>query len=307
MPRRPGGQTRVLYWGPSPRLPITSFLRLLALSDLHLGHARNREALSGLGDHPEDWLILAGDVGETAAHLGLALEAACRRFARVIWVPGNHELWSLNGEPRGEDKYAALVELCRRYGALTPEDPWPLWEGPGGPCRVAPLFLLYDYSFRPDDVSRERAVEWARESGIVCADELHLKPDPWPSREAWCAARCDAAEPRLERAAAEHPLVIVNHYPLREELVRVPRIPRFSLWCGTRRTRDWHTRFRARVVVAGHLHVRTTDWVDGVRFEEVSLGYPRHWRAERGVEAYLREILPGPPAPGGDAGPRFHR
>jgi predicted phosphodiesterase len=282
-------------------------LRLLALSDLHLGHARNREALATLGSHPEDWLILAGDVGETASHLALALEAACRRFARVLWVPGNHELWSRDGEPRGEEKYAALVELCRRYGVLTPEDPWPLWRGPGGPCRIALLFLLYDYSFRPTGVPAEAALDWARESGVVCADELHLHPDPWPSRAAWCAARCDAAEPRLQAAAAEHPLVIVNHYPLREELVRLPRIPRFSLWCGTRRTRDWHARFGARVVVAGHLHVRTTDWIDGVRFEEVSLGYPRHWRVERGMDAYLREVLPGPPGPGARAGPAFHR
>ena len=46
--------------------------------------------------------------------------------------------------------------------------------------------------------------------------------------------------------------------------------------------------------MAGHLHVRTTDWIDGVRFEEVSLGYPRHWRRDRGIDGYLREILPGP-------------
>jgi predicted phosphodiesterase len=282
-------------------------LRLLALSDLHLGHARNRDALGSLGHHPEDWLILAGDVGETLAHLALAFEVACRRFERVLWVPGNHELWSLEGEPRGEGKYAALVELCRRYGVLTPEDPWPLWRGPGGPCVIAPLFLLYDYSFRPEGVPLEGALAWARESGVVCADEMHLHPDPWPSREAWCAARCEAAEARLEAAAGEHPLLIVNHYPLREELVRLPRIPRFSLWCGTRRTRDWHRRFGARAVVAGHLHIRTTDWIDGVRFEEVSLCYPRHWRVERGMDAYLREVLPGPVEPRRDAGPEFHR
>jgi hypothetical protein len=47
-----------------------------------------------------------------------------------------------------------------------------------------------------------------------------------------------------------------------------------------------------------------------VRFEEVALGYPRHWHAERGADAYLREILPGPavpPLPGGWGGPIWHR
>ena len=33
---------------------------------------------------------------------------------------------------------------------------------------------------------------------------------------------------------------------------------------------------------------------DGVRFEEVSLGYPRDWNRDWGVAAYLRQILPLP-------------
>ena len=97
-------------------------------------------------------------------------------------------------------------------------------------------------------------------------------------------------------SVAHHEGQILNHFSLREELVRLWRIPRFSLWCGTKRTEDWHRRFRAKVVVYGHLHMRATDWIDGVRFEEVSLGYPKHWRVEDGMDAYLREILPGPSA-----------
>jgi len=67
--------------------------------------------------------------------------------------------------------------------------------------------------------------------------------------------------------------------------------PRFSLWCGTRHTDDWHTRFPVECVVYGHLHIRGTRYRDNVRFEEVSLGYPRQWDVPRGVDAYLREIL----------------
>ena len=83
----------------------------------------------------------------------------------------------------------------------------------------------------------------------------------------------------------------------------MPRIPRFSIWCGTRRSEDWHLRFRAAAVVYGHLHIPATHHRDGVRFEEVSLGYPRQWDAEKGPARYLREILPGPPPPPADAGP----
>lgn len=96
--------------------------------------------------------------------------------------------------------------------------------------------------------------------------------------------------------------------PLRRDLVRLYRIPRFIPWCGARATEDWHTRFPVDVVVHGHLHMRATDWRDGVRFEEVAVGYPRHWRAERGFEGYLRTILPRVPAPPqGEGGPVWHR
>jgi hypothetical protein len=88
------------------------------------------------------------------------------------------------------------------------------------------------------------------------------------------------------------PTVLINHFPLREDLVRLPTIPRFSLWCGTRRTEDWHKRFNAVVVVSGHLHVRLTSYRDGVRFEEVSLGYPRQWINATTLEDCIREILP---------------
>lgn len=281
-------------------------MKLYAIADLHLRYEVNRRALEALPPHPEDWLILAGDVGETEEQLAYALELLTRRFARLLWVPGNHDLWTppasaagawsaarAGQEARGRVKYDRLVALCRSYGVLTPEDPYPLWTGPGGPCLVAPLFLLYDYTFRPDEVPVEEAVRWAAEENVVCSDEVLLHPDPYPSREAWCAARCASTEPLLAAAARQAPVVLVNHFPLRQDLAVLPRVPRFAIWCGTRRTEDWHLRFRARAVVYGHLHIRSTQWRDGVRCEEVSLGYPQNWEPRRGLAAYLREILPG--------------
>jgi 3',5'-cyclic AMP phosphodiesterase CpdA len=273
-------------------------LKLYALSDLHVGHPENRRALAELPPKRDDWLIVAGDVGETVAQLEATLDVLRERFGRLLWVPGNHELWttSQDGGLRGEAKYMALVEACRARGVLTPEDPFVTWPGEGPPCVLAPLFLLYDYTFLPDDVPPGRALEWAMEVGLYCADEERLWPDPYPTRQAWCHARCAAAEARLAALPEGTQTVLINHFPLRRDLAILPAIPRFSIWCGTRRTEDWHTRFKARVVVSGHLHIRSTRFRDGVRFEEVSLGYPRHWSRERGAASYLREILPGPPA-----------
>lgn len=270
-------------------------MRLLALSDLHLGHRANREALATLGDHRDDWLILPGDTGESPDHLALALDAVLPRFAKIIWTPGNHDLWASRTAPertRGQDRYDELVAMCRAAGVLTPEDPFAVWPGDASTV-IVPMFLLYDYTFRPADVDDDGALAWAKASGVVCADELMLDPAPWPSRTAWCHARLDLTRTRLDALPASTRTVLVNHWPLRYDLARPPRIPRFSLWCGTTRTEDWAERYRARAVVSGHLHFRTTLVRRGIRYEEVSLGYPRDWRQARGMAWYLREILPG--------------
>jgi hypothetical protein len=79
--------------------------------------------------------------------------------------------------------------------------------------------------------------------------------------------------------------------PLRSS--RCSRIPRFSIWCGTRKT-EGGTAGSTAVVVGSPPHPRTR-CIDGVRFEEVSLGYPRQWTA-RGRSALASRILPPPVA-----------
>jgi 3',5'-cyclic AMP phosphodiesterase CpdA len=270
--------------------------RLLAISDLHVSHRTNRAALDGVAPHPHDWLIVAGDVGEKPEHLEAALDALVPRFQRVIWTPGNHDLW-ITGSPgsaltRGQARYEELVSICRARGVVTPEDPYLEWPGAPGTF-VVPMFLLFDYTFRPPGVAAADAVAWARETGVVSGDEQMLDPSPWPSRIVWCHARCDTTQARLDALPAGSRTILVNHWPLRYDLARPPRVPRFSIWSGTTITEDWGPRYRAAAVVNGHLHLRTTLWRHGVRYEEVSLGYPRDWRADRGIEWYLREILPG--------------
>ena len=270
-------------------------MKLFAISDLHLAHKSNRAALDTLPDHPDDWLIVAGDIGERVELLDLALDRLTRRFARVLWTPGNHDLWCPpheEGRTRGQARYDELVARCRSFGVLTPEDPYPVWPAEPG-LVIVPMFLLFDYTFRPADVSDADAVAWARETAVVSGDEQMLDCRPWPSIEAWCHARCDETAARLDALPATARTVLVNHWPLRYDLARPPRVPRFSVWSGTTRTEDWGRRYRAVAVVSGHLHLRTTLWRHGVRYEEVSLGYPRDWRRERGLDWYLREILPG--------------
>lgn len=278
--------------------------RLLAISDLHVGYPENRRHVESLRPgHESDWLLIAGDVAETVGDIEWVLTTLSARFAKVVWAPGNHELWTTTADPvqlRGEERYRHLVDSCRRLGVLTPEDPYPIWSGAGGPVVVAPLFTLYDYSFRvPGVETKEEALERAHEAGVVCTDELFLYPDPYPSRDAWCRARVALSQARLTDCDPAIPLVLVNHYPLVREPTRILRYPDFAQWCGTDLTRDWHTRFSVSAMVYGHLHIPRTTWHDGIRFEEVSVGYPREWQ-RFGAPPRPRVILPSQAVVGQD-------
>ncbi|MBF9133888.1 metallophosphoesterase, partial [Plantactinospora sp. S1510] len=167
--------------------------------------------------------------------------------------------------------------------------------GTGGPVTVAPLFLLYDYTFRPSGTrTQQEALARAYDAGVVCTDEFLLHPDPYPSREDWCRQRVERTQARLEACDPRFPTVLVNHFPLVREPTRVLRHPEFAQWCGTEATADWHVRFRAHTVVYGHLHIPRTTWHDGVPFVEVSVGYPREWRQYFGRPPGPRQILPRP-------------
>jgi hypothetical protein len=124
---------------------------IFAISDVHVGCVPNRrivEELQPASSH--DWLLLCGDVGETLPELTWALELLVGRLATGVWTPCNHELWTLpdtSCELRGERRYSPLVAERREIGVLTPEDPYPVWRGTGGPITIVPLFLLCEYSF----------------------------------------------------------------------------------------------------------------------------------------------------------------
>jgi 3',5'-cyclic AMP phosphodiesterase CpdA len=271
---------------------------LFAISDLHSSYEENWRIVDDLRPEPnDDWLIVAGDVGETFGDIAKTLRLLRQRYAKVIWTPGNHELWTLSQDRvqlRGVARYQALVQMCRDNNIVTPEDEFVVWPGPTGPMTIVPLFQLYDHSWlAPGTTTKKESLECAYRMGVVCTDELILHPDPYPDRESWCDARVKEAERRLSALSPDAKTVLVSHWPLVRQATDALRFPAFAQWCGTTRTADWHTRFRAEVAVYGHLHIPRTTYYDSVRFEEVSLGYPREWIKRAKPPVIPKKVLSG--------------
>ncbi|MGW5521539.1 metallophosphoesterase [Gordonia sp. NPDC003950] len=274
---------------------------LWAISDLHVAHRGNEHIVDQIRPtSDQDWLIVAGDVAERTDDIVDTLRRLRARFHTVVWVPGNHELYTTAKDPLqifGAARYDYLVQACRDLGVVTPEDIYPLFDPGDGsaPVRVVPMFLLYDYTFRPEGTSTAlAALALARERNVVATDEFLLSPEPYPTRDAWGRARVAATRARLEALDPAEQTILINHWPLRREPTDALMYPEFALWCGSTETADWHTRFNAACCVYGHLHIPRTTFYDFVRFEEVSVGYPREWKRRGLPEPLLRQITPDP-------------
>lgn len=255
---------------PPIQPPSEPHRTLWAVSDLHINSPGNREAVAThvQPTHPRDWLIVAGDVAEDPDTILGVLHGLTERFDTVIWVPGNHELYSRSDdELKAKQKYKYLVEACRKLGVMTPEDPYLTFAG----HTIVPMFTLYDYSWRDPRSTPEQAIAKAEEKGVVLTD--HYAIAPYVDVPLWCRDRLSYTVRRLSHV--EGPTVLINHWPLVREAMEKVVHQEIGLWSGTRHTQQWPQRYKASHVIYGHLHIPIDISVGGVTHTEVSLGYQR--------------------------------
>lgn len=238
---------------------------LWATSDLHITFAHNQKIVDSLFPRdPGDWLIVAGDVAERIPDVVRTMAQLAERFATVIWVPGNHELFNRKSDRlKGKARYRSIVGQLRAIGVVTPEDPYPVFGG----VAICPLFTLYDYSFRPLGLTAKQAIARAT---VKLDDELAIAP--YVDVELWCAERLEYTEERLTATKGEK--ILINHWPLVVEPTRRLIEQDIALWCGSVATRDWAVKYHALMVIHGHLHIPAETRVDGISHIDVSLGYP---------------------------------
>lgn len=158
--------------------------------------------------------------------------------------------------PKGKEvDWAAEKDICATDEALLHPDPYPTRQAW---CEA----LVERFERKLEDTvtaAAAAAVANNRDEKTKITTEESSRTGTSEKEEEEATATETTTKPKPK-------LIIVNHWPLLERLVYLPAIPRFRIWCGTRRTADWAARFGAAVVVSGHLHIRRTDWVGGVRY-----------------------------------------
>jgi predicted phosphodiesterase len=252
-------------------------MRVFAISDLHLDYAVNREWLQELPAHEynDDVLILAGDVSDRLALLDAAFSACVRRFAVVLYVPGNHDLW-INREHMHDSfaKLDAVLASTREHGVRT--DIFRTDD-----LAIVPLLGWYDYSFgAADDYLR---AAWA--------DYRHCR---WPDHDEIALTRffternAGASSPALADAGR---IITFSHFLPRIDVMpeRIPEKHRkIYPVLGTTVLEKQLRELGSSLHVYGHSHVNRRVDIDGVTYVNNAFGYPSesHFTARQLVQVY---------------------
>lgn len=237
-------------------------MRVFALSDLHVDYDVNAKWVATLSsaDYRDDVLILAGDLTDTRSRLEWCLGTLARRFARVLFVPGNHDLWVIR-EDGGKDslqKFDDVRDAVAASGASM--EPF---RSPG--LSIIPLLAWYDYSF--GQPSEELRSVW-----------MDYRACRWPEafRDEDVAAHFAALNDG-HTARAGDLVITYSHFLPRIDLMPAKVSPGTRLLfpvLGSARLDRQLRKLGSRIHVYGHSHLNRRLEIDGVRYVNNAFGYP---------------------------------
>jgi Icc-related predicted phosphoesterase len=251
-----------------------SVMRILAISDLHTDFRENQGVLERLSDmtFQQDILIAAGDISDRLDTLQSTLTLLRAKFRKVFYVPGNHELWVRRATLTSIEKFFSVLALCDALDIQTaPEKVHGVW--------VVPLFSWYESRFDGDDSGEAEALGgWA--DFYLCK---------WP---AGMVQICDfflkLNESRLR--SYDGPVISFSHFlPRRDLLPAVERLKFKGLpkVAGCVALDEQIRRLKSCVHVFGHSHISCDRVIDGVRYIQNPLRYPR----ERGEADFSVKVI----------------
>jgi len=267
------------------RLPEERRVRVWAISDVHTDMRQNMQWITGLDadKHAHDVLILAGDISNKWDDISETLTECKRRFSRVFFVPGNHDLWVRKGKSAQEDSMQRLrniLELCKSLGVETAPS-----EVSSGSIGVFIVPLLAWHHPQWDTEPEIEGWDGILQPHQVASDYMLTKwPEPLRIEDGSVARALDAVNDEifdmaeLTRRRGEHAaLLSFSHFLPRLEVNPEKRYltqPQLAKVVGSNYLRERVEQLRPDVHVFGHTHFGYDMVVDGVRYVQAPLAYP---------------------------------
>ncbi|CAI0540748.1 unnamed protein product [Linum tenue] len=275
-----------------------SEFRVFALSDLHTDYRENMKWVECLSasKHRKDVLIVAGDVAETYQNFYLTMALLKEKFGHVFFTPGNHDLWCRRegeGYHDSLEKLNKLLGACRGLGVETQ----PLVINGLG---IIPLLSWYHESFDKEiNITGYRIPPLE----MACKDYHACKwPEELSRRDESLSLHFDAMNQgneekiKMIQTTCSH-MITFSHFVPRQELCPEKRMlfyPNLPKVIGSDsledRIRSIHGTEGSQYAchVFGHTHFVWDATLDGIRYVQSPLAYPRERkRRMNGGESWL--------------------
>ncbi|KAL3153387.1 hypothetical protein ABBQ38_011726 [Trebouxia sp. C0009 RCD-2024] len=265
-------------------------MQIWAVSDVHTDYPDNLAWCEDLDTHSEDCLIVAGDISDDVQTFAATLRCFTQKFKHVFFVPGNHDLWTRR-EERGKhtslEKLEVLRRLCTELGVHT------------APCCIegvwlVPLYSWYHASFdaEPDipgalpahkimvdfhACSWPEALDATSPSLAMHFDQMNEEPvtDVMSACQSSADASCDWP-----------PVITFSHFLPLQALLPEKRMlyqPNLAKAAGSNFLATRIQQLKPVAHVFGHTHFNWDCSIDGVRYLQRPLAYPKE-RRKHGAE-----------------------
>ncbi|WNO11147.1 metallophosphoesterase [Teredinibacter sp. KSP-S5-2] len=237
-------------------------MRLFAFSDIHIDYQSNLRWLQQISnsEYVNDCVILAGDVSDSLSLLEECFYQLSKKFNRIFFVPGNHDLWVLKGEAdHSIDKFQKVIALADQYQVRTRRERV-------GQTDILPLYAWYDMSFgQPCNNLYQswmdfRACKWPEE--LNCHNKI---------TEFFLEQNCDYLMP----SAVD--VISFSHFLPRLDIMPsfIPKKHRMVYpVLGCERLDAQLRRAGSKIHIYGHSHVNRNVTIGGVRYINSAYGYP---------------------------------
>ena len=236
-------------------------MRVFALSDIHVDYQENEQWLLELSlkDYQEDILILAGDVTDNLNLLERCFRDLSSKFQKVLFVPGNHELWV------HRDSISSSIEKYQKTCELAMNCDISMQTYHSNSLSIVPLLSWYDFSFGQPSSQLEET--W-----------MDFRSCSWPEG----FQMSDVTNYFLNKnktflKTTNQTMISFSHFLPRIDLMPIfipPSLRYLYPVLGTVLLEKQIRKLKPQIHVYGHSHVNCQKNIEGIQYINNAFGYP---------------------------------
>ncbi|TQV85985.1 metallophosphoesterase family protein [Aliikangiella coralliicola] len=236
-------------------------MRVFVVSDIHVDYSENKQWLVDISneDYVDDILIVAGDITDDLKLLDQCFRALTKKFLKVLFVPGNHELWvSRDTTSHSLEKFELITQVAADNDVGT--QPYH-----NETLSIVPLLGWYDFSFAPLTEQLEKI--WMDFRACVWPDNLR----PADVTEYFVAKN----EAYLQ--ITNQTVISFSHFLPRIDLmpIYIPQAYRYVYPAlGSVLLEKQIRKLKPDIHVYGHSHVNRRVTLEGIKYVNNAFGYP---------------------------------